>query len=230
MSFFQGSQHFVKKKCPDFTLIFTLVLKLHEKYFPFIQRLLGRGGSSTANCYCLERCVIFTLTSHHSQSDNGHVQLLDTWHKTHIHQTGENLSSCGLAWRKPLYTTVNWCAVSPDHVQMCANTTIQCVLIPARVRVSPDHVQMCANTTIHRAIFSPILILKRIYICCQTYCDAFLVASDYHFAQTVVYNVVPLVRDIWQGYFYQGGQMNFDNPKRSKIRVRYEYPSSSGGS
>ena len=70
------------------------VPKFREKYFPFTEVAgKSRGGSSTANCYCLKRCVIFTLTSHHNQSDNGHN--LETWHKMHIPQTGENLSFLG---------------------------------------------------------------------------------------------------------------------------------------
>ena len=52
----QGSQHFMKKKFPEFSL-----RKFQENYFPFNEvARKSRSGSSTANCYCLERCVIFT--------------------------------------------------------------------------------------------------------------------------------------------------------------------------
>ena len=74
-------------------------------YFPF-NEVAGksRSGSSIANCYCLERCVIFTLTSHHSQSDNEHN--LDTWPKTHIPQSAENLSFLGHCHKFPEFSLI----------------------------------------------------------------------------------------------------------------------------
>ena len=59
----QGSQHFINLKCPDISL--RKVKQFHEKYFHF-KEVAGksRGGSNTSNCYCLERCVIFTLHKH----------------------------------------------------------------------------------------------------------------------------------------------------------------------
>ena len=44
------------------------VPKFHENYFPF-NEVAGksRSGSRTANCYCLERCVIFTKATITSQ-------------------------------------------------------------------------------------------------------------------------------------------------------------------
>ena len=47
------------------------VPKFHEKYFPF-NEVAGKSisGSSTANCYCLESCVIFTKATITSQSMN----------------------------------------------------------------------------------------------------------------------------------------------------------------
>ena len=47
------------------------VPKFHEKYFPF-NEVAGksRSGSSPANCYCLERCVILTKATITSQSMN----------------------------------------------------------------------------------------------------------------------------------------------------------------
>ena len=61
------------------------VSKFHEKYFPF-NEVAGksRSGSRTANCNIHK--------SHYNQSIN--EDNLDTWHKTHIPQTGENLICC----------------------------------------------------------------------------------------------------------------------------------------
>ena len=61
----------------------------------------------------------------------------------------------------------------------------------------PLYTVNCADSvwTSHRLIVSAILILKRI---------AFLVTSDYYFAQAVSYNVVPLVRDVSYVPYVQG--------------------------
>ena len=59
----QDSQHFIKKKFPEFSPGYfpEKVPKFHEKYFLFnVVAGKSRSGSSAANCYCLERCVIFT--------------------------------------------------------------------------------------------------------------------------------------------------------------------------
>ena len=47
------------------------VPKFHEKYLPF-NEVAGksRSGSRAANCYCLERCVIFTKATRTGQSIN----------------------------------------------------------------------------------------------------------------------------------------------------------------
>ena len=67
------------------------VSKFHEKYFPF-NAVAGksRSGSSTAHCYCLERCVIFTKATITSQSMN----TIWTHGTRHTYQGTPN-------WRKP---------------------------------------------------------------------------------------------------------------------------------
>ena len=82
------------------------VPKFHENYFPFNEAAgKSRSGSCTANCYCLERCVIFTKATITSQSMN------TTWthpQDAHVPQNGENLSLLGHCHKFP--------RVSPDFV------------------------------------------------------------------------------------------------------------------
>ena len=68
------------------------VSKLHEKYFPF-NEVAGksRSSSSTANYYCVEKCVIFTNATVTSQSMDS------TW--THVtRRTHPKLTKTFLFW------------------------------------------------------------------------------------------------------------------------------------
>ena len=104
LQYFTGFPPLLKKKFPDISL-----RKFHNSMrntFP-LMRLLGSQevvlGQPTVVLLSGEVCNIHK--SHYNQSVNEHN--LDTWHKTYIPQTGENLSLLGHCHKFPDFFCVS---------------------------------------------------------------------------------------------------------------------------
>ena len=145
-------------------MILCLWYLIYTHYSPSIRvpRILWKRNSLSFPWYFPEKVpkfnekyflneVCYIHDSHYNQSVNEHN--LDTWHKTHIHQTGENLSLLGHCHKFPEFSLIFWCFpqipwVFPDW--KIGNSFSRFSLI-SRVAGNPVHICDEASTDLHQS-------------------------------------------------------------------------------